>query len=306
MIPRPGRRSNRFSHRECRWGPQPLQAPPHPWGSAPRPHRMWQGKAGGQGRERGHGCSHPTPGLGRLVPALLVCSKGKRPSRQGKGPWLRPPRAEARTARFSPIVCNKGRGRSRQRKGADCSRKQWGQDDSSWPHCLRQRRWRSKPGEGGPAATTPRRDQDGPLCSQSAVQGHGSLSFFPIGGRQLPWLLSGKGSRSIFTARERPSPGSLGTGRSPQDCKGPPQPLFRVPALRRAGDGQRAAQTPLQRARLKVPPRSRVACLSSAAIPSQQERPALRPASPTHWASILRWCPPGGRRVPWSPRRWRR
>lgn len=88
------------------------------------------------------------------------------------------------------------------------------------PTCAKGEGSQSK-GEEGPAATTPRRDQDGPLCSQSAVQGHGSLSFFPIGGRQLPWLLSGKGNRSIFTAREQPSPGSLGTGRSPQGGKDP-------------------------------------------------------------------------------------
>lgn len=217
----------------------------------------------------------PSSPVGQRASAPSYVAREGGRARQGKRPRLQPSHAGARAARPGPP-------RLQQRKAA------------------------IETGEGALAAATPRRDQDGPLCSQSAVQGHGSLSFFPIGGRQLPWLLSGKGSRSIFTARERPSPGSLGTGRSPQDCKGPPQPLFRVPALRRAGDGQRAAQTPLQRARLKVPPRSRVACLSSAAIPSQQERPALRPASPTHWASILRWCPPGGRRVPWSPRRWRR
>lgn len=162
-------------------------------------------------------------------------------------------------------------------------------------------------GEEGPAATTPRRDQDGPLCSQSAVQGLGSLSFFQIGGCQLPWLLSGKGSRSISTAREQPSPGSLGTERSPQGGKGPPQALFRVPALRCcAGGGQRAAQTPLQRARLEAPP---AAGAPTSPLPpslhNKRGRPYGRPL-PTHWASILRWCPPGGRRVPWSPRRWRR
>lgn len=160
-----------------------------------------------------------------------------------------------------------------------------------------------------------------PLCSRSAVRGLGDLSVFsnqlspaplgpscgkgdracpPTGGSPPP----AAGARCSPPGRQRPAPGSfleaLPCAAALTVASAPPKPASAgapdgpIPQLGRLFRKGRLLFFLLLR-------------LFSLPLPIlQKERPALRPASPTHWASILRWCPPGGRRVPWSPRRWRR
>lgn len=172
-----------------------------------------------------------------------------------------------------------------------------------------------------PSTAAPRRGRDGPLCSRSAVRGLGGLSVFsnqlspaPLG----PPAIKGTGHahRQGAVLPRRPALDARSRG-----GKGPPQALFWRPCPvppRSRWPARRP--NPLQRAHPTAPSHNWAACSergacyfssSTAYFPLplpilQKERPALRPTSPTHWASILRWCPPGGRRVPWSPRRWRR
>lgn len=190
-----------------------------------------------------------------------------------------------------------------------------------WPLPFAAGEMTAKARDEAPSTAAPRRSRGGPLCSRSAVRGLGGLSVFsnqlspaPLG----PLAVKGTGHAHRQGAvlprrpapdarppgRQRPAPGSFlealpcaealtvaGAPPKPASAGAPDGPIPQLGRLFRKG---RLLFFLLLR-------------LFSLPLPIlQKERPALRPASPTHWASILRWCPPGGRRVPWSPRRWRR
>ena len=178
----------------------------------------------------------------------------------------------------------------------------------------------AKARDEAPFTAAPRRGRDGPLCSRSAVRGLGDLSVFsnqlspaPL----VPPAIKGTGHahRQGAVLPRRPA-----LDARPRGGKGPPQALFWRPCpvpprsrwpARRPNPLQQAHPIAHPTTGPPVPKGAPAIFSSTAYFPLplpilQKERPALRPASPTHWASILRWCPPGGRRVPWSPRRWRR
>ena len=252
----------------------------------------------------GSGYSRPRWGQGSSYQSPSFTTKEDGGQGQEKEATAAATCTEARAARIRSH-------RLRQREmagktgGHSCSRPRWGQRGLSWPSPLalkereakaKGRRARLLPPRAG---TRTARSAHSPLSKVMAVSLFSQSAAVSSLGSSVV-----KGTGVYSPPGSSPPPAASAQGAHPRAAKTRSR-LF-LGSLPCGGGGQHTAQTPLQRARLEAPPTA--GSPASPLPPSLHNRrgqPYGRPL-PTHWASILRWCPPGGRRVPWSPRRWRR